>query len=181
VSRRPATLAVVLASAALVSACGTGLHAVTYQEQGRTDGAATDVGGRDGIAVRDLHVEGPSTGSTLEQGGTALVTGGIASTGQTADTLVGASSDVAAGATLQVDGQTVSSIPVSPQSAVPAGWSVLLTGLTRTVHVAEYVEVTLVFERGGRVTLQVPVRAGDNGLSVRTPEQDPHAEPGAEK
>lgn len=176
-SRRPATFAVVLASAALVSACGTGLHAVTYKELGRTDGASTDVGGRDGIAVRDLHVEPPTTGSTLDQGGTAVVTGGIASTGRTADTLLGASSDVAAGATLQVDGKPVTSIPVSPQAAVPAGWSILLTGLTRTVHAAEYVDVTLVFERGGRITLQVPVRAGDNGLSARTPEQDPHAEP----
>lgn len=171
-SRRPATLAVVLASAALASACGTGLHAVTYREQGRMDGAATDVGGRDGVAVRDLHVEGPATGSVLDQGSSATVTGGLINSGQTADTLVGASSAVAAGATLVLDGKQVTSIAIPPQAPV-AGWSILLTGLTTPLHAAQYVDVTLDFQRGGRVTLSVPVRAGDNGLSSRTPDQQP--------
>jgi copper(I)-binding protein len=176
VSRRPVTLAVVLASAALLSACGTGQQALTYRELGRLDGASTDVGGRNGVAVRDLHVEPPVTGRLLEQGSTATATGGLVNNGSQPDALLGASSDVAGSATLVVGGETVTSIPLAPMTAAPQNWSIQLAGLTTSVHVATYIDVTLVFERAGRVTVRVPVRAGDNGLSSRTPEQAPEGE-----
>jgi copper(I)-binding protein len=176
VSRRPLAVAAVALSALALSACGTSLHgAKTYTEHGRQDGALADVGGRTGVAVRDLHVEPPATGSQLDQGSTAFVTGGLVNDGSTPDALLSASSDVATSATLTVGGQPVTSVAIPALGAAPQDWAVQLDGLTQATHVAEYVGVTLVFEHAGRITLQVPVRAGDNGLPSRSPEQDPYA------
>jgi copper(I)-binding protein len=170
------TVALVALCAAALSACGTGLHAKTYSEVGRQDGASTDVGGRDGLAVRDLHVEPPVTGSTLEAGSAATVTGALISNGANADTLLGASSDAAATATLTVGGQQATSVAVPLLGMAPTDWAVQLSGLTTALHAGDYISVTLDFEHAGRVTLRVPVRAGDNGLGVRTPEQNPLGE-----
>jgi hypothetical protein len=52
---------------------------------------------------------------------------------------------------------------------------VLLAGLKSDLRVAQYINVTLVFQRAGRLTgVQVPIRAGDTGLGSRTPAQDPY-------
>jgi copper(I)-binding protein len=173
VSRRPVVTA--LLSAALLSGCGTGLHARTYQEVGRQDGATTNLGGATGIAVRHLHVAPPPSGSTLAAGGTAYVTGGLINNGTDADALVNASSDIAGAATLLVDGTPTTEVAIPRLGAAPATWSIALSGLNREVSVATYIPVTLEFQRAGRVTLQVPVEPGDNGLEQRSPEQDPYS------
>ena len=171
-SRRPVIAA--LLSTALLSACGTGLQAKTYQEIGRQDGAAADLGGATGIAVRHLHVDPPAAGSAFEINGNASVTGGLVNNGGSADALVGASSDAARDATLLVDGTPTTEVAIPARGAAPTSWSVSLTGLTREVHAATYISVTLEFQRAGRVTLQVPVHAGDNGLEDREEAQDPY-------
>ncbi|HUR51760.1 MAG TPA: copper chaperone PCu(A)C [Mycobacteriales bacterium] len=175
-SRRPVSLVTLVLSAAVVAGCGTGLEAQTYTETGRQDGAFASVGGRTGVSVQRLQISGPASGSALAVGDTAFLKGGIANNGSTADALVGASSDLAASTTLLVDGTPVQEVPLRAQGIAPAGWAVALTGLTREAHVGSYIDVTLDFQRAGRLTVRVPVEAGDNGLSQRTPEQDPYAE-----
>ena len=173
-SRRPVIAA--LLSTALLSACGTGLQAKTYQEIGRQDGAVADLGGATGLSVRHLHVTPPPSGSAFDIGGTAFVTGGLVSNGGSADALVGASSDVAKAVTLLVDGTPTTEVAIPAHGTAPTTWSLALTDLSRPVHAATYVSVTLEFQRAGRVTLQVPVHAGDNGLQDREAEQDPYEE-----
>lgn len=176
-SRRPVTaVAVALLTAAALSACGTGLQAKTYQAVGRTDGAAVDLGGRTGIAVRHLHVEPPASGSVLEAGSTALVVGGLVNGGKADDVLVRATTAAAAATALTVDGVEVTEVAVPSHGTAPAGWAVRLDGLTTGLHVAQSIEVTLEFRNAGRVTLSVPVFAGDNGLADREAAQDPYGE-----
>lgn len=166
----PGAVALVL-SGALLSGCGTGLHSQTYKETGREDGVVADL---DGIAVRHLHVTAPVSGSSHDQGSTAFVTGGLVNKGTSVDALIGASSDVAGAVTLLVDGTPTTEVAVPARGAAPATWAVALSNLNTAVHAATYVPVTLVFQRAGRVTLQVPVFAGDTGLHEREPAQDPY-------
>ncbi len=173
-SRRPVSALALLISAALLTGCGTGLEARTYQETGREDGAVADLGGRQGIAVRHLHVAPPATGEAHEAGSTAFVVGGLVNNGTSADALVGASSDVAGAVTLLVDGTPTAEIAVPAGGAAPQSWTVALSGLTRVLAPASYVSVTLEFRRAGRVILQVPVHPGDTGLSEREEAQDPY-------
>ncbi|HUR13373.1 MAG TPA: copper chaperone PCu(A)C [Mycobacteriales bacterium] len=175
-SRRPvsALALALLTSAALLTGCGTGLEARTYQEVGREDGAAASVGGRSGIAIRHLHVAPPSSGQVLEAGATALVVGGLVNNGPSADALVGAASDVAGAVTLLVDGSPTTEVALPAKGAAPQSWALALTGLNRGLPPATYVTVTLEFAHAGRVTLQVPVHAGDQGLDDREEAQDPY-------
>lgn len=170
---RPVTLAAVVVSAALLSACGTGLEAQTYRESGRLDGANATL---TTLAVRNLHVEAPASGSAHTAGGDAFVVGLIANPGDAADALVSASTDVAAAATLLVDGQPVQSVPVPAGGATPTTWSIALSGLTKELHAGTYISLTLSFGKAERTTVQVPVRAGDNGLSTREAAQNPYGE-----
>lgn len=163
-----------LAGTALLAGCGTGLEAQTYQERGRADGANADVGGLTGIAVRRLHVEPSTSGPGYAAGETAVVTGGLANDGSAPDALVGAASDAAASVALQVGGRPVQEIALAPDGGAPTDWGIALTGLTRDLAPAQSVGVTLVFRKAGRITLQVPVYAGDTGQGSRTPEQDPY-------
>jgi hypothetical protein len=88
---------------------------------------------------------------------------------------VSASSDAAATAVLEVTGQPVPSIPLLRHQPV-TNWSIVLHGLTKPLAAGTFISVTLVFEKAPRTTLQVPIRAGDNGLGVRTPLQNPYGE-----
>jgi len=171
--KRP--LLALLASTALLAGCGTGLEATTYKETGREDGAIADVGGRTGIAVRYLHVEGPALGSTHALGATAALAGALVNNGSTADALVGVSSDLASSARLVLRGQPVTAVPVPALGSAGTAWRVELVGLVRTLHAGTFIPVTLSFAKAGRITLQVPVHAGDNALDVREVSQDPYS------
>jgi hypothetical protein len=176
VSRRPALALAAMLSATLLSGCGVGLHNRTYQEHGREDGAVADLAGGSGLAIRNLHLVPPATGSILGLGSSAVVVGGLVNKGTQDDKLVGATSDVAGGVTLLLDGSPVTDVVVPALGAADQTWSLQLNGLTRSVAAAQYVGVTLEFARAGRVTLQVPLFAGQNGLADRTPEQNPYGE-----
>jgi copper(I)-binding protein len=174
VSRRPVSAAALLASAALLAGCGTGLSPRTYQEVGRQDGAAANVGGHTGIEVRQLHVAPPATGSQVEAGSTAFVVGGLVNAGGSADALVGATSDVAGAVQLLVDNTPTTEVAIPAGGAAPQGWALALSGLSRGLAPATYIPVTLEFRHAGRVTLDVPVYAGDQALDERSPAQDPY-------
>jgi periplasmic copper chaperone A len=173
--KRP--LLAALAAAGLLAGCGTGLEAKTYTETGRTDGATADVGGRTGLAVRHLHVEGPALGSTFDLGGSVEVAGAFVNNSTKADSLLGATSDAAGSIVLLVDDRPVTSVPVPALGSSGTNWRIELVGLTRALHAGQFVTVTLSFARAGRVTLQVPVHAGDQGLDDREAEQDPYELP----
>nr|UXE44620.1 hypothetical protein Hi04_10k_c2835_00025 [uncultured bacterium] len=166
--------AAVVASAALLAGCGTGLHARTYQEIGREDGAATNLGGSSGVAIRNVHVEPATDGGNLASGTTAFVTGGLINNGTSDEALVGASSTAASSVLLLVDGSPVNQVTLPALGTAPTTWSLALTDLSTTLTPASYVTVTLDFRRAGQVTLQVPVQPGDTGLQDRTPDQNPH-------
>ena len=170
-SRR--SLSALVVSAALLAGCGTGLHSRTYQEHGREDGASADLGGSTGVAVRDVHVAPPASG-VHEAGSTAFVTGALVNRGTSTDALIGASSDVAGSATLLVDGTPTTEVAIPAGGTAPTTWSIALSQLSTALPPAAYVPVTLEFQRAGRVTLQVPVYSGDNGLTTRETEQEPY-------
>jgi copper(I)-binding protein len=173
---RPATAATVVVgalSAMVLSACGTGLQAQTYRESGRQDGGSTTV---EGVAVRNLHVTAPLSGSTVSRDESAVIAGVLVNKGTVADALVGASSDVAAAATVEEAGQPTTSIPIPPRGTSTTTWSIVLSGLTRDLKAGQWISVTLVFDKAGRTTVQIPVRAGDNGLGQREAAQDPYGE-----
>lgn len=170
-ANRLLTVPAAVVSAAVLSACGTGLEAQTYKPSGRFDGASTTL---QTVAVRNVYVQPPKVGSTIQASGQAVVLGVIVNPSNTADALIGASSDVAANAVLQDDGKPVTSVPLPGGGASASTWSIALSGLTRTLHVGEYISVTLVFENAERTTLQVPVRAGENGLETRPHARDPY-------
>ena len=172
-SRRPLSALALLLGAALLAGCGTGLQSQTYRENGREDGTVADVGGDNGIAVRHLHITAPTAGSEHGVGGTAFLTGGLVNTGGSTDALVGVSSDVGT-VTLLVDGTPTTQVAIPANGAAPTTWAVALSNLKRVLPAASYVTVTLEFQRAGRVTLQVPVFAGDNGLTDRPAAQDPY-------
>jgi copper(I)-binding protein len=174
VSRRSLSVSALVVSAALLAGCGTGLHSRTYRETGREDGATADLGGRTGVAIRGLHVSAPASGSAHQAGSTAFVTGGLINNGTSNDALVGASSDAAGAVVLLVDGTPTTQVAIPSLGTAPATWSLALTDLAGSLHAATYVPVTLEFQRAGRVTLQVPVYAGDNGLEDREAEQEPY-------
>jgi copper(I)-binding protein len=164
--------AALVSSALVLSGCGTGLHAGTYTLEQHPRAF-------DGKSIADLHVSDlgiapPISGDTLTTSDTAVMTGGLVNTGTADDALIGVESSVAGSTTLELDGKSVTSLPI-PAGGDAGQWSVLLSGLNRDLHVAQYIDVTLVFQRAGRLTgLQVPIRAGDTGLGSRPPAQDPY-------
>lgn len=166
--------AAVLLSTALLSACGTGLHAQTYKEQGRTDGTSKDL---ESVVIRNLHIEPPASGNTHPSGAEAVLTGALINRSEHADTLMSVTSDVAASVSLLQDGKPVPTLSLPASRAVGA-WSALLEGLSAPLRAGSYVSVTMTFEGAGRTTLRVPVHIGDAGLGSREVNQEPYGEAG---
>ena len=133
-------VAALVLSAAVLSGCGVGLHAQTYQEKGRGDGTSVDLRS---ILIRNLHVEAPASGNQLAAGSDAVLTGSIINRGQTADTLTSVTTDAAT--TVRLDnfsGGAGFHPPEGVPIAIPAGgaqneWSATLTGLTKAVRAGE--------------------------------------------
>lgn len=157
-TRRPHAVAGLLCLAAL-TACGAGQDAQTYKPH-TYDFVNADQGG---IAIRNLAVDGPSDGTgVIAQGGTARATGAFVAQGDGSDQLTGASSTAAAAVTLEQDGRTVQQIPV-PALGRASGWAIVLTGTAGRLRVGSFIDLTLVFAKAGRTTLEIPVRS--NGTS----------------
>ena len=171
--RRPLTVAAaaVLCAVAL-SSCGTGLRAQTYRGRALGDAVNAQVGD---LALRNLQVEAVSQEQGAPQGGGALLTGVVVNTGDTDDSLVRASSDVAGEATLVSEaGGTELAVPAGKTSGTE--WAVQLTDLTREVRPGQYVAVTLEFAKAGRTTVQVPVKTTERTLEDREQLQNPYGE-----
>ena len=164
--------AALVTGALLLSGCGTGLQATTYtKEKAPRDFAVASVAD---LAVRNLAIAPPATGDTFAKGDTATLSGAVINTGTQDDELIGVETDAAGASSLLVDGKPVPSVPVAAGTDA-SSWTASLTGLTRELRAGQYVTVTLVFAKAGRLSdLQVPVRAGDTGLDTRPAAQDPY-------
>ncbi|MCU1587192.1 MAG: hypothetical protein JWN31_685 [Frankiales bacterium] len=166
--------AALLLSSALLSGCGVGLHAQTYQETGRGDGTSVDL---ESVLVRNLHIEPPTTGTEIPAGGDAVLTGTLASRGGATDTLTAVTSDAASTVVVRssADVGSAGAQPVSVAAgAANSTWSAVLQGLTKPLRSGEYATVTLTFANAGQTTLRVPVHVGDANLANRETVQEPY-------
>lgn len=151
-SRRP--LARVAASACallLLTGCGTGLRAQTYLEKSTADSTNDAIGF---LAVRNLAVLGPSTGTSWPAGGSAPMKVTFVNEGGEEDRLVSASSPAAT--SVRIVGPSPLTVPPLGVSDPASG--LVLEGLTRELPGGSYVDVTLSFERNGSKTMLVPVQ-----------------------
>lgn len=162
--RRPVTAAAVATlSVAVLTGCGVGQNAQTYQARTPYDASNASVGK---MLVRNLHVEAP-TDQVHGAGGSATILGTFVNQGGTADALVSAATDVAPSATIEVDGKPAAQAVVPSHGRSAAGFAIVLKGLTRELRPGTYLTVTLSFAQAGRVDVSIPVRAGDNGTADR--------------
>jgi copper(I)-binding protein len=138
------------------------------------------------ISVENAWARPAATGSMSEMGGTpemptmpgmsgngtnSAVYFVIVNDGGEADTLVGASTEVASSVELhqtRMQGDVAEMVPV-PQVDVPArgrvefkpgGYHVMLVGLKQDLQEGDTLKLTLQFEKSGEIQLAVPVRLG---------------------
>ena len=149
---RPAATAAGLAALLLLAGCGSGQRAQTYQERTVAEASNGAVGS---IAVRNVAVSAPTTGTTYPVGSSAPVTLTLVNEGAEDDVLMSATTPAAS--SVRVTGP-------SPQLTVPRlgtadpAYSLVLTGLTRELATSQYIELALSFQRNGSATMLVPVR-----------------------
>ena len=143
----------VLAGALLLTGCGAGQDAQTYEPRANGDGDSVD-GGVGAIAIRHVSVRAPQIGQEYAAGQDALVDLTIINSGTSEDALVGASSPEAA--SVDIAGAPVPLV-IAPRSTAERGYNLVLRDLREELFTAEYVEITLEFREAGSVTLNVPV------------------------
>ena len=141
-----------LAALLLVAGCGSGQRAQTYQERTTADATNEAIGT---IAVRNLAVSAPTTGTVYPVGSSAPVTVTLVNEGGEPDTLVSASSPAAS--SVVVTGPTPQ-LQVPRLGATDPTYGLLLQGLTRPLQTGTYIELTMRFQRNGEKTMLVPVQ-----------------------
>ncbi len=173
--RSPALAAAVLSAAVLSAGCGTGLQAQTYAPRDVAEGTNATAGS---LEIRNLGVERGSMGSADPSAAPlplSIVTGVIVNTGSEADALVSATS-TAAGSVQLLTPEGDQNLAIPAGGSTGADWALRLDALPAPLTPGTFITVTLTFAKAPRTTLQVPVRAGDNGLAEREELQDPYAE-----
>lgn len=155
-----------------VAGCGATLDAQTYATRTAVDATNASVGD---IAVRNLRIEPPAGGITLDEGSDARVSLVIVNQGPDADTLLSVSSPEADEVVL-LDAGRPAEIEVPAFGSTEGQASFILRGLTSSLLAGEYVTMTLRFERAGDIETLVPVATtGRAGRDVFT------GEPGSEE
>lgn len=156
--RRGTGLAVIASVCVTVSACGTAGSATAKSRVVARVGA---------IEVIDPYLPDPASSSV------AAVYLTVRNTGTTSDALIGASTAIAASATLHTEIEQGSvevmaplvRLDVAPHqeaSLVPGHDHVMLQGVNRTLKVGQSVIVTLRFAHAGSVAVTVPVVSLDS-------------------
>lgn len=165
--RRPVTAALLSVSLLVgLSACGTGLQAQVYKARTPGDSSNGQLGE---IALRGLAI---SLGST---NGAVLLTGVIVNNGSQADALVNADSTDAPDVQL-LTATGAMQLPLPAGGTSGTQWALQLGGLAQAPRPGTFLPVTFEFAKAGRVTISVPVRTGDAGLTDREPLRDPYGE-----
>ena len=120
---------------------------------------------KEGIEVRDAWMRSAAQG---ENGAVYLV---IHNYSETADALVGASTDVAAVVEVHeskvvndvMQMQMLASVPLAPGASVefaPGGLHLMLVNLTRSLEAGDTITITLQFQDAPDITLSIPVQVG---------------------
>jgi copper(I)-binding protein len=182
---RAATVGVLLLSPVALSACSAGQVTQTATQDRDKTGAMAQVGD---ITVRAGELEHPR-GGAYEAGDDAELRLAIVNGGQEADTLVGVEGE--GFGDVEIEGATAGASPttgagtttgtstgtgsaaVSEEVEIPADSTVFVDGDTATITltdleegltVGQYIELTLVFENAGEVTLPVTVSNPEDAL-----------------
>jgi copper(I)-binding protein len=139
----------VVAAGLLLSGCGAGLHAQVYEprDQGDSVNVTTDT-----LAVRHVFVSAPRNGNSYAKGSDADLRLTVVNRKSADDALVSATSPVAS--SVEVDG---GQLDLAGFSSSPVDSTLVLTGLTEELQVADYVRVVLTFRSGSTVTQDAPV------------------------
>ena len=151
-SRRAGLPAVAVSALLLLSGCGSGQFAQTYQEKAVADATNDAIGA---IAVRNLLVVPPTSGTVHPAGSSAPVAVRLVNQGSQPDVLLSASTPAAA--SVVVTGPT-------PQLRVPElgtadpAYGLLLQNLTRPLPTGTWINLTLTFQVNGTKEMLVPVK-----------------------
>jgi copper(I)-binding protein len=155
-------LAAAVLPLALATACGSGLHAQTYEERTTQDATNQNIGQ---LALRDVAILPPQNAAAeLALGSDALATLTVVNPSKDADTLLSVSSPAAASVDL-VDGtgHVVPNVQIPAfGSAGPQEFSLALRGLVKALRPGNYVDMTFTFEANGSKHFLVPVKVYDN-------------------
>jgi copper(I)-binding protein len=160
------TLISILAASVVLSACATAGPKVRVENAWARPAAASSMNEGSGTAgMQDMSGMSGMSGSET----TSAVYFVIVNEGGEADTLIGATTDVANQAEIhetQIVGDVAEMAPV-PRVDIPAhgriefkpgGYHVMLVGLTRDLKEGETLKLTLRFEKSGAITLDVPIQ-----------------------
>lgn len=142
----------VLAALALLSACGSGQRAQTYQEKSVADATNDAIGA---LAVRNLAVVAPREGIRHPAGSDVSMTLTLVNEGGEPDVLLEASTPAAQ--QVEVVGPT-DELRVDRLATADAAYRLVLRDLTEELLTGEYIPLTLSFERNGAKELLVPVQ-----------------------
>jgi copper(I)-binding protein len=187
---RAATMGVLLLSPVVLGACSAGQVTQTESQVRDKTGAQARVGD---ILIRQAQLLSPRSGS-YEQGDDADLQVALVNSGTEDDTLVGVEGEGFGSAEIEnaSSSGSASSSPSrgsSQELELPAGGAVFvgedtdatitLTDLDEGITVGQYLELTLVFEKAGEVTL--PISVANPGEEDRGEAFDFHEEEGAEE
>lgn len=174
-SRAARTAAAAACGLLVLTGCGTGLRAQTYQERTIAEATNDAIGT---IAVRNLAVLAPQEGTVHPVGSDVGVTVTMVNRGAQPDVLVSATTPVA---------QSVDVVGPTPRLEVPrlgttrSEYRLLLRDLTRELQTSEWIDLTLTFERNGSKTILTPVKVtnepNDEGDEYKVPETDSKGQP----
>jgi copper(I)-binding protein len=149
-------LAVVVPLALVLTGCGAGFDAQTYQQRTIADVSNTAVGA---IAVRAVSVQpGPGDG-LIEAGQDAVVTFTLVNDGAEDDRLLEITAAGAGTVDLVERGsdEPLEGIEVRALGTTGDLYGAVLRSIDEPLRPGEYVELTLRFERNGEVTVPAPV------------------------
>jgi copper(I)-binding protein len=186
---RAATMGVLLLSPVVLGACSAGQVTQTESQVRDKTGAQARVGD---ILVRQAQLVSPREG-VYESGDDADLQLALVNGGSEDDALVGVEGEGFGSAEIEsASTGTATSSPSrgsSQELELPAGGAVFvgedtdatitLTDLDEGLTVGQYLEVTLVFEKAGEVTL--PISVANPGEEERGEAFDFHEEEGAEE
>lgn len=155
--RRPVLIASAMtAGVVLLGGCGVGQRSQTYEYKASADSTSANADLL--MALRGVYIPAPGQGDAYAEGEDAPVEMVLVNSSTTDDTLVSASSSAAESVVLKgADDEDF----VLPGGQLVEDYSLMLTGLKQELAPAAFVDITVVFQNAGSVTLSIPVRTSD--------------------
>lgn len=148
------TAAAVLLLPLALTSCGSNREPLTYGDRDQGDAAQAVA---EDVAVLNLRVLPPAEGLVHPAGSDARVGLTLVNEAEEDDALLSATTDAAASVALTVDTKPVDRMPVAARKSSPAGYSLVLRGLTRELRSGQTIRLSLVFERAPKLDISVPV------------------------